>query len=1558
MAPILHENLISGTKQEQNDVNQWWEEVQHEGLFISKPVVTELFPKGPKLIDSVTTANLYKELTSFKNTEANPEVTAKMRNKRLIQWIQAVLRNITIPSNSNWYEATVDLESKTRSIEWNIEKSMEREVYDEKSNCFLLTNKTQERKITFENIQLIVYIDKAGKRRGGKLRETQSDFFYFLRTHKIRIGIFTNGYDFKLIYAGDDRDAWIKWDTNTWFDTEISQQLSSSFFNLVSARKNKIDLLEIVERSQKKQGELPAKLGEQVRDALEIFLEGHSGNVESSQKLIEAALGTSWDVKTNLQPQQLDPIYQAATRMINRLIVILYAEARHIFPVNNLLYRNSYSLEQLFSSLIEAEKEVKTELDEHFHSWKRILSLFRLVYYGLENYEGFSFTAYGGELFQPGSLNSEDPILRVISVFEGNDWRVSDLELLQILYKLMTTKISSGGMHGTTVRVDFLQLNTEYIGMIYEGIVHYQLKHVTENDNGVLVLEKKGKTYFFSINQIERLNDKQIYKRLSNVLGKSKKKQTKEENRMNQSSFSNYDKSFLQRVEQILSDHPQVKIKIYPIGRLYLTKWDSLRKKSVAYYTSPQLVASVVERTLAPLTYKIQDNQTILKSPEALLELKIIDPAMGSGSFLIECIRYLTQKMYESLLEYGRIRKEGGEIEIQLKSSIFIGDGGTLSISDDGTLEEKNNILNIIRPLVVNNCIYGVDINPQAVELAKIAIWLVTLDNKQPFKFLNHKLKVGDSLISAWLQQLSTYPINSFNRELSITEHKGIYLKDKGETQAIKQEKKYAQEILRDVKHRLTKRQTNLPFSTKIAPNLSMIRERHSFLTNFIHLKKSGKMNEETLRKQYQKIRNSREFKQIKLAYDWWISLWFLPITSKDIETVRKSVGKQDFEKSLKSPKNLLHLDNLNEILDSDDLYRIEQIVQSFRPFHWELEFPDVFLRENSGFNLVIGNPPWEKHAPMSDDFFIDYDNTLKSLGRQEKLALRKKLYERDPKIEKEWLKYKEQYYFFNHYRKKNIDRSPSIKQGTVYRNDDEDLHVPAVPYYINQNIGSTNLYKLFLERAYQLTQERGRVGIILHSGIYSNEGTKDLRKLLFNKTKWEVLFAFSNRLQIFPGSPQAKFAVCIFEKGKQTKEIATSFLRENISDLDMKFKDCDYIFYQSKWDVQAFAPDNLRFLEITRKKDYEIIQKLRKLNVLVGSNHQGEWKIGYKREFDATSDSDKFIPRETLLRDLARFINSKLLYTFGVIQDTRNLQIYLPVMTCSLIDIGRIRYETNNGKKAQLSTYISSQDYMKYEDAKIRMEEQSIKLSFCRIAPPLDRRTMISAIIPNFPSKDNIPIATLDTRNENILLISTFFQSFVYDYYLRRYLTGSRVNLFIFKETLLPSRTSIECEKEILKIAANLNLNAPIFCKYWKKHQSILGSPIKYWALTDHERLRLQVILNAVSAHCYSLSVEEYEYILKNDPSDVKGFSSIDKEKNEELRRPNLCIKAYHELKKQGLSNFLQSNWQLPSKIQESLGPRFLDWQIAMTEQDGFELCENYIIAYEKIFETESIKV
>ena len=1565
--PFYSKKRSTNDKEERKiSTNQWWKEVQHRGLFISEPVLNDLFPDGPSPVSVHVLHALLQKLSLFKNLDHSNKASSRIRNKRLMQWIQSVLKNIVIPSGSNWYDVGIDLNSEDDTVYWKTVGLKEREVYDEKLNCYLLTNKTQGRKIILNQTELLLYIDKTGKGRGAKKRAKQSDFAQFLRSQNISIGIFTNGYDFILIYAGADRDAWMVWDAEAWFEfTELSEQMCSSFFNLVSARENRIDLLEIVERSQQRQAELSTTLGEQVRDAIEIFLEGHTGNVISSQILIESVLGEPWDGKT-LPPSKLNPIYQAAIRIINRLIIIFFAEARQLFPVNDSLYHNSYSLDQLFINLKEAEKEVENELDSQFHSWRRVQGLFSLVYSGI-HCEDLNFPAYGGELFQPGDSKSNDVILRVISVFESENWEISDLELLQILGKLKETKLSSGELKGTKVLVDFLKLDTEYIGMIYEGVLDYQLRCVSKDDKEMVVIEKNREKCFISAIQIEKYQDDQkLHKRIKKTLDLKEKKKKKslqiseDTHRLPQ----NIKRTIKQRINQILQPYMPIKIDTYPVGRLYIAKWDGLRKGSGSFYTRPGLTIPIIERSLDSLIYQNGEKKKGLITPEDILKLKIIDPAMGSGSFLIGCIRYLTQKMYESLNKHGRIRRKGNEILIILTQE----DSGTkeevIIIPDDGTLDGKNNILTHIRPSIVNSCIYGVDSNPHAVELAKIGIWMTILDKHQPLKFLNHKLKVGNSLVGIWLAQLYDYPIKSFRRKIE-KHDKPVHFKNynKRVNSVIRQEKKLAEEILKSVNIRLKSGQKKIDETDN--EDLLSISQRYNSLTENLRSLKIGSLEaEDNLRVNYSEIIEMPIYKKLKLACDWWISLWFLSIIDEDIENSR---NKEDFKKSLKSPTHLLHLNDLREKLREkskennengrDDLERINEVVQTIRPFHWELEFPDVFLHQNPGFDLVIGNPPWKPYKAISGDFFTKYDNIFESLGKQEKLSMQRELYRSDPRIEEEWLKYSEHFSFFKNYKKENVDQ-PSNKNRRLNLNvKGESVILRSPAFFENQYKADTNLYKLFLERFYHLTKNKGKVGIILPSGIYADEGSQDLRKMLFDLNKWKLLFSFRNRLGIFPIGSNIRFAVCIFEKGGKTKKIATAFLRENISDLNSKFEESNYVFFQSKLDIQAFSPEYLRFLEITNKRDLEILRKLREKNVLVESDYKGEWEVKYKREFDATGDSDKFIEAASLHKLAEKFSSTKILNTYGIIKNIKTSEIYLPILKGKDITIGKVRFKehTNNRQSLQSHSWFLPPNlkcyYMKYEDAHRRTGKKDLKIAFRNNARSSDSRSMITAIVPNYPTVNSLPVVNQQFLNEETLLIGMFLQSFVYDYYLRKCISGANVNLFIFKRTILPPLANVKCKEKILPLAANLNLNAPIFCTFWKKHASMLGVPIKYWALTEHEQLRLQVILNAVSAYCYSMSLEDFSYILRSDQDNVTGFFKVGKKKKEKDVPPHVYIKAYKDLKEQGISTFLSSEYQLPQEIGRLLGPRFLDWQIDMTEQDAWNKCESYVTEFDAIF-------
>ena len=154
-----------------------------------------------------------------------------------------------------------------------------------------------------------------------------------------------------------------------------------------------------------------------------------------------------------------------------------------------------------------------------------------------------------------------------------------------------------------------------------------------------------------------------------------------------------------------------------------LTRGSGVRKETGTFYTPQPLAEYLVRRTLAPLTRDVP--------PERILQLRIVDPAMGSGAFLVAACGYLAGA-YEAAL---------------------VRTGGCHS-SDIGELERT-----LIRRTIAERCLYGVDLNPMAVQLARLSLWLATLAADRPLTFLDHRLQVGDSLLVAWVQNLRHSPV-------------------------------------------------------------------------------------------------------------------------------------------------------------------------------------------------------------------------------------------------------------------------------------------------------------------------------------------------------------------------------------------------------------------------------------------------------------------------------------------------------------------------------------------------------------------------------------------------------------------------------------------------------------------------------------------------------------------------------------------------------------------------------------------------------------------------------
>ena len=204
-------------------------------------------------------------------------------------------------------------------------------------------------------------------------------------------------------------------------------------------------------------------------------------------------------------------------------------------------------------------------------------------------------------------------------------------------------------------------------------------------------------------------------------------------------------------------------------GRPLVTLTDSIyvtaattRRSTGTHYTPPSLTEPIVQHTLEPLVYEgpaegLPREQWKLKSPKAILDLKVCDMAMGSGAFLVQACRYLAERLVEA---WENVEKQHpGEVLITPEGKFSTG-----SPSERLVPADTNERIAIARRVVADRCLYGVDINPMAVEMAKLSLWLITLQRDRPFTFLDHALKCGDSLLGvSSIKQIENFSLRPAN---------------------------------------------------------------------------------------------------------------------------------------------------------------------------------------------------------------------------------------------------------------------------------------------------------------------------------------------------------------------------------------------------------------------------------------------------------------------------------------------------------------------------------------------------------------------------------------------------------------------------------------------------------------------------------------------------------------------------------------------------------------------------------------------------------------------------
>lgn len=1534
----MHEKVIG---------NEWWGELNHHGMLIS-PIVLKNNFSSLKTLNSYKYDLLRDRYIKYKaNMESNPSKSV------IYEWIDYILSNLL-----NYSEEQI-LKGNNIGNEFKYKTMFGKSLFPDRVVC-------KENKA-----EMFIKVCEDKVLGVGKGKKNFVDFLELLRENQnVNLGLITNGEQIRLCYIDVGHELWVEWNTENWFIEEEYRNQLFGFITMLSHEKviqydnEQSVLVKSIEESRKKQGELSTVLGEQVREAVEILISSYEITIKDNNMEIEKYF--------NNDKRYYDSIYQAASRIIMRLVILFFAESRSMLPKDIQAYNESYGVEGLYEQLkIASAHESRKELKNHYGAWRRILSLFSLVYEG-SGHHIINLQAYGGELFKSGDVNSDDDILKIISVFESENYKLSDYQILEIIEKLKVGKVKvKEGNKNIWVNgpVDFSDIRTEYIGIMYEGLLDYSLNKANET----MVILNTGYQPVLPLSHLQSLSNKDIqllfkgYKSDDTELMYNEEKINASEDVAEEEVLIDELKQWSVHAVEVLKlvnknkkmDEYEYKKKceieaeklivhIYEINDYYLVKAGGIRKGTGTYYTKPGLAIPTVQRTLEPLVYYNENATLIPKKPEEILDLKICDPACGSGSFLVTATDYLSDVLTESMKYYERFEKKSSNktriMPYGTRSKGLV-EEETLSVPPESDEFEEHLRARLMR-YVVERCIYGVDINPMAVELARVSLWISTMNDELPFTFLDHKIKIGNSLVGTTFNNFKHYPIMAFQRDSGDSEHtNGIKYKKKEWTQAIKE---YYKNIIKPEMVKVIEEYEGInhleiiPKDIEQSNELETVVDEVSALFEEFHnipLSASGIRKRELIYKE--KIVGNESINRMKFEFDKWCSIWFWPIDKINL---------------IPTPCTY------NDISD-ETREEIKYISKEEKFFHWELEFPDVFASKKSGFSAIITNPPWNIAKPNSVEFFSYYDPLYSTYGKQEALKVQKRLYEENMEIEKRWL-------LENHNSKamsnwvKNVtlpfgcdEKCEDIVNLTNKKSSNKMLHESwkvqrdidkvnnreRLPFYL-QGGSDINLYKLFTEQSCYLINKTGRLGIIVPAGIYSDKGTKDLRKYFVDNYKWEWLFSFENRNKIFDIHGSFKFAIIILNKGIDTDYVKTAFM---IRDIEAWSKLNVIILKYYKESIEKFSPDNMAFLEFENQKDIDIINK-------IYCSHQENISINTTREFDMTNDSNLFITYKKLID--TGFLVDK----FGRMINNTKKEVYYPLYQGTVI---------NQLDFASKKWNSSENDWIKnVEDKEIRMQyyinqanykfESKVKLYYRSIARNTDTRSFIGAITPNYPSGNSLNKIALDINNVDYVNISAIMSSMVYDYVLRNKMVGTNLNSFILKEVPL-----VQIQKNIKKlfviISARLQLNSIVFSQQWieLKNQiyDISNENIyKLWAVTEHERMRLRAIIEAIVAYSYELNYEDLSYILRTDETNAKGFWRVDKDKPKNVRLTTLALQAFKDLLDRGIDDFIQNEWQLPDEAQEFYGSRYEEWQLEKSAEESWAECEEYAEEFlgEELFE------
>jgi len=868
--------------------------------------------------------------------------------------------------------------------------------------------------------------------------------------------------------------------------------------------------------------------------------------------------------------------------------------------------------------------------------------------------------------------------------------------------------------------------------------------------------------------------------------------------------------SLLENTPRITSAPESINNIDYPANSFILDPRALTRKTTGSYYTQSALIQELIKSALEPvIENRLNDAVYITEERErALLSIKVCDPACGSGAFLIAACNRLA-------IELARIRT-----------------GDTILTDTD---------LQSARRDVLQHCIYGVDLNPMAIELVKVSLWINALVKDKPLNFLDHHLKCGNSLIGAMPELVDG----------------GI------RTEAFDPVEGDDKQVASEVKKLNKTQRSNASLSRWEYDECARTISSEKFAALSADIEQSPDDVEEKNRR-YGELIESEAYAEAKILAHVWTSSFFwslrLPNGLRDVENREGVFPTQRM---------------LNAVAErgptAADLAFVEQLdalAQQYSFFHWYLEFPEVFGRTYPGFDCVLGNPPWERIKIQEKEFF---QHKAAAIVDASTAAERKKMIAALAKK----------------------DRSLSERYKQAKRASEcESKFLRNSARFPLTGKGDINSYAVFAEHALQILNSTGRVGMVVPSGIATDKTTSDFFAYVVDHARLVSLYDFENRKRLFPIHSSFKFCLLTLTGSAAPSDaFDMAFFLHATDDLN----EDERHFQISREDLRLLNPNTRTCPTFRSKRDAALTMRIHHhIPVLVSEGqNRNPWSISVKTLFDVTKDSKHFRSAEELQAEGFELKNNNF---------SKNSTLFLPLYEGKMIEIYNHRWnsvktkrtaddgealfnETTRDDVRDPFFCVTPRYWIDRDLVASRISSRNFLIGYRKIARATDHRTAIFSIMPSAGVTYSVNLVFFDKLEPvRLAMFLANANAIVLDYVVRQKLGGTNLAHFILEQlpVLPPTAYSDELIRLILPKVLELCYTAwdvQGFAKDLGYVDPTSLEPRPPFEWDEARRLHLQTELDAIYAHLYGVSRADLDYLLDTFPivnrEDVKKFGT-----------------------------------------------------------------------------------